>query len=389
MALVCVATVTAALQSGNIADASDDVRRTIAQLRHVVTSIGEAERAVEQAWPSREKDTENEQPIPPKVERIHSHISRLKKQQEILTLRIQGSLSPLSSNAYLSLENVTAKPIDLGPLMEALTNPNDPEFLEAIAPVVGAASGQGPTITEAFLRGVEAIDPLPNRLITALGRIHSKRVSLFLLQRGLHKQSVPLLKAAGKSGFPTVIGRLIQAADARKKPFVAAALKTLNRLSPPKDYTPALWKTVYDAALHSRSTRVRSAVLVYLSQMGNPESAELFREIYFGAQELNLKLAAIGGLGNLGAAQGKFLLVEALQVSDSSLRNTLLYALGATKYRPAVPHLLDCLVEPGVQLTARRALTLIAGEDLGREHGLWLRWWRRQPDSGASKDPDS
>lgn len=327
----------------------------------------------ERAWPTREADQAKEMATPEAVQKLQVQQLKLQKRRK----RRQRDLRRFCDK-------------DVGPIIKALNESRDPDFLDAVIPVAVSAGKDDRRLLEVLRKLEQRFDVCPPSVINGLADLQKEAASLSLLELGMQEKKLSVLRAAGKSGDPVVISQLIAAAESDDKALATVCRQTLVRLTPPADPAAKLVGIVMRRIDEVRSRELKSSLIVYLGLCKNKSSETPLRKIYKEDQDERVRAAVIGALGNLGTeTASRFLLSELKKKSlPLTLEKTCVHSLGAARYRPAVPHLIRLMDDPVLARVAVRALKRISGQDFGRGKGTWIRWWRAQPDAKGYKDPD-
>ncbi len=366
------------------ATAQVKIDSTLAELERVVQGLENVESAIAKAWPTRDRDTANELTRPPQTDELFTKLDRLNVRRSALILRLQ-----YAANDRRSIKSQARGAVP-GELIAALRRARDLAFVEALVEAAGPDAIKSPEFVAVLLRQAKRHAPCPGFLADLLAKARSREAGAFLAAEGARTKSLRLLKSAGDTGDPAVIGSLIRCAKSRDRELSRAALDALARIVPPAARDPELEPLVRRAVQTTRSPELKATLVAYLAQTRNPENAGFFRQLYERERGTTIGLAAVGALGMLGETEASFLLEECRRLdTPPRAREACIRALGAARYKLAVPHLIDCLADPDVERAARRSLRQIAGRDIGPGVGPWLRWWRTQPEAGPdARDPD-
>ena len=198
----------------------------------------------------------------------------------------------------------------------------------AAAGPMGCSSFQGTTALS-FMRQVREA-PDPNVRYTAYAKLATPNA---YDNEGQKDDAVHLLTGALESGREPVASR-------------ALICQTLGRLRRP-EARAALLKAVEDPEALIRAEALRS-----LGKVGQPDDATLLIRSMIVDTELDCRIAAIAGLGDL---------------------------------KPTEPRYLNALVEgmdhdnPSIRYASLNALRAIAGKDLGTEIGPWRKYVEALP----------
>lgn len=263
-------------------------------------------------------------------------------------------------------------------------------------------------------------------LVNGLADLDHQDASLFLLELGLQSKDALILKAAGKTGEPAVVARLIDFAEGEDPTLAKEALRAITLLAPPSTHSEQKLEKLTDSRMEElgskeprvraivrlsargeydrkleelvasrigrvRSTDLKATLITYLGLFKNDDYVGFLCSMYKGSKDARVRLAVVGTLGNLGTKSGEFLLGELSNPeNDIATRKDCVHSLGVCRYRLAARVLIDLLNDQQMKTDAARALHRLTGRDLGDKQALWMRWWRVQPEATPEEqDPEA
>lgn len=329
--------------------------------------------AQEKAWPTRELDQENEKAAPPKVKKLEVTQIKLERRRE----RRLRALRRYCGN-------------DVSPILVALRRTRSRAFLDAVIPVAVKVGKDDPRLLRVLKKLERRFDVCPPSVVNGLADLGKGEASLSILELGMKEKSLSVLRAAGKSGDPVVLSQLITAAESNDKALAKVCRKTITRLTPPSHPTPNLVGLLLQRISDVRSSELKTSLIVYLGLCKSKESLVPLKKIYKEDRNPRVRAAVIGALANFGSEITSEFVLHQLKKKTlpMDLEKSCIHALGAVRYRPAIPYLVDFMDDATQNRAAARALRRISGRNFGFNKGPWLRWWRAQPEATGYKDPD-
>lgn len=338
---------------------------TLGELRSVCAKLAANVEAQDQAWPTREEDLANESAPPQRVRELDGQYRRLRRSQ----VRLEQQLEARAAKDYEVLT-------------EALSGSDDECFVSAVVPMLVESHPAAPELSGTFLKVAEGFERCPPALVEGLRGLDVPEAAAFLLKLGKRTGDLATLAAAVNSGDLAVTARVVRLADGDSK-LARVCRVAIARFEP----RPQDWRELKPALMgwidNVRSLELKSILITCLGLHASSADFDFLTGLYRKSAEDTVRVAALNALGRSG--QGGFLLAAMEQrKNDSRLRRTCIHALGASRYRAAVPALIEVLREPKFRANAARALRRISGQDLGLKSASWIRWWRTQPDSGST-----
>lgn len=347
-----------------------DVEDTLGRLTSALAALEENARAQDLAWPRRDEDIANEVEPPPAVRALESKARRFRE-------RVAAEARELER----------APPEHLDVLLAALDREPSPELLRALLPAIRRCGSSSPAALAALVRLAHAIDPCPRDLVDALAAREEREADEALFALGRVRAEPSLIAASCTARRLASFERVLDLAESRDADDAALGRAALTRLrlSPGPDEALA-------ASLLSRSTRcedpaLRTLLVATLGIVATDRERQPLEELARKEPDLETRVAAIGALGRLGGESAQVLLEANRDARNIAIRRASMHALAAARYRGAIPVLIDQLEDAEFGADALLALERITRERNGNTRGVWLRWWRTQPDSGAT-DPD-
>lgn len=355
----------------------DQLESTLRELRQVVHAINLNHAAQKKAWPTRDADLLEEQGPPLRVRKLQQVQRQLEGRTRLLLTRtrLQTRASP---DLRLLWRERDAD--DVRPLIAALGQAGEIEFIEALLPIAIELGKHEPAVADVLLKRARQLETCPHSLVNALAELdNSPQADLLLMQRGEKQNNVSMLRAAVSGGDPALVRRLVRIADGKRGTLRRAARRALARLDPPSSVsTTELESLVRRQITTVRSIAVKASLIAYLGFFASRANLGFLRRLYESADDDTIRIAAVGAIGRLGGEVTGFL-VEEIKKPETLLtvRRSCVHALGSSRHAgEGFEILVPLLDDPDLKQDARRALRRIVGEDLGVTQGPWVRWWR-------------
>ena len=408
-AIICATAVLALGQDSRGNTANDpSLEAALARLQQVIMASKANLEAQEKAWPTRERDQENEWPTP-------FNVQKLERSQRDLEREKEQVLRQLEKDAVTGISSFLA----------VLSGAEDPALADALLPLVLKYGKEHERTTQTLLELAKRFSPCPLSVVKGLASLESQEAGLLLLELGKKEKNHAILVAAGNRSELALLGQLIDLAEGEDAVLAKASLRAIARLSPPSNHsrnkvdkpvrtgveqlrardrgltaiakvtdgflhTHALKTLVSERIQKARSPQLKAALIVYLGLFADEAFFPLFVSLYTNHAHGDVRLAVINAMGMVGPVAGEFLKNELARPDNTlTLRKGCIQALGTCRYRDATGTLIASLDDPRLKRDAARSLRRIAGEDLGDKTVVWERWWRTQPEAPPSLLVDS
>ena len=215
-AIACVAvlllgTTRLMVADGQQGDGESSVATVLEELRAAVHELHENYRAQNEAWPTRLVDQASEHGAPPAV-------LALQKTQQELTERIEALSERLKNTQPPALDNV----------LRSLESSRDLEFVTAVLPT--ATASQDERVDALLSHLAQSWAPCPRSIVDALVARENDSADDALFAIGRMRREPALIAAAGASGNPRVVAKIIDLCESSDRDTAALGRRALERL---------------------------------------------------------------------------------------------------------------------------------------------------------------
>ncbi len=261
----------------------------------------------------------------------------------------------------------------------------DLERFTVFAPIVLRVRPKDAAVVEAIFRTIRELDACPTPVLEALEAARTDEIDRRMLRAAKLCRSREFLRAAARGGSPEILAARIELARDRRAKLRESAIQALDGSGKVRRSSPELENLVLRELSRANSTRLKAALVRYLSMCGAERHRSVFADLARPGPKVEIRLAAVGALSICGKT-GRETLVEELadKNNDVRIRRACLLSLGSIEDKAVAPLLIHLLQHPDLSRTAHRALRRLAGRDLGRNREVSNRWWRQQSRSSRA-----